>query len=723
LRRRHPFALVVLSISLLTAIAPFQASALQIKPVKSLLDSIAGCDPIDPTVCLLPFPNDYFTVRDDTTATGRRVALSPLAMPRNVAGVPIDPTDYNRNDGFSPGSLIVTRVPGLDTPAALAATNPVGLTDLGRYADADAPVVVIDAASGARHPVWVEIDRSEDLNGNPPPPDKTVLMIHPSVNFAEGHRYIVALRFLKNTSGQTLHARKAFAAFANGTGEEKRQRHFDRQVFPQLAAAGIARSDLYLAWDFTVASQKNLSRRMLHIRDAAFKELGDTNLADLTIQGASPKFVVDSITQSLPCQPEIDIDIPPVSCNQGSLDARLARRVQGRILVPCFLNLPGCPPGSKFLYNGTGATALPIRIPGNVQAASFVCNIPKGALTGKTYRPSLYGHGLLGSADEVNSGKLYDLGGDPYGLMFCATDWSGMSSEDLANDVALLAELGRFSTLADRGQQGMLNFMFLGRAMIHPSGFCADAAFQIGGHCVIDTSRLYYNGGSQGGIMGGSLTAVAPDFTRAHLGVPGMNYSTLLQRSTDFDTYALILYRAYPRQIDRQLILSLIQMLWDRAESDGYAHHMTTHPYKNTPAHEVLMTPAFGDHQVTNWATDVMMRTVGVSIRTPEVDPGRHPAGANAYWGIPTIGSYPFAGSAAVIGEIGPLRVEGGRTKGTTPPPLINIPNTAGVDPHGPDWSETPDGYLAISSFLSPLGMLVAVCGDHPCWLDGWTSP
>ena len=38
--------------------------------------------------------------------------------------------------------------------------------------------------------------------------------------------------------------------------------------------------------------------------------------------------------------------------------------------------------------------------------------------------------------------------------------------------------------------------------------------------------------------MGGALTAVAPDFNRAALGVPGMNYSTLLQRSVDFDTYA-----------------------------------------------------------------------------------------------------------------------------------------------------------------------------------------
>ena len=32
-----------------------------------------GCDPLDPAVCLQPFPNDYFTVADPSTDTGRRV--------------------------------------------------------------------------------------------------------------------------------------------------------------------------------------------------------------------------------------------------------------------------------------------------------------------------------------------------------------------------------------------------------------------------------------------------------------------------------------------------------------------------------------------------------------------------------------------------------------------------------------------------------------------------
>ena len=67
-------------------------------------------------------------------------------------------------------------------------------------------------------------------------------------------------------------------------------------IFATLGEAGIAKSDLYLAWDFTVASERNLSERMLHIRDDAFAQLGDTDLADLVVQGTSPRFIVDTIT-------------------------------------------------------------------------------------------------------------------------------------------------------------------------------------------------------------------------------------------------------------------------------------------------------------------------------------------------------------------------------------------------------------------------------------------
>jgi hypothetical protein len=287
--------------------------------------------------------------------------------------------------------------------------------------------------------------------------------------------------------------------------------------------------------------------------------------------------------------------------------------------------------------------------------------------------------------------------------------------------------------MSARLQQGMIDFLYLGRDLINPNGFCANAAFQVNGRCVIDTSHLYYDGGSQGAIFGGALTAVDPDFTRSHIGVAGMNYSLLLTRSSDFDTYAQVMYRTYPDPLERELILSFIQNLWDHGEADGYAEHMTTDPLADTPAHSVLMTVAFGDHQVTNWASEVEARTVGVKMRAPLLDPGRYP-GPFPWWGVDRIadGAYPFDGpSALVLADVGPLRdcpndgvtpCSGGKA-GTTPPPLDNNANRPGIDPHGPDWAESAEGIAAIGAWLRPDGALPAVCGDHPCYIAGWTGP
>ena len=168
----------------------------------------------------------------------------------------------------------------------------------------------------------------------------------------------------------------------------------------------------------------------------------------------------------------------------------------------------------------------------------FDCLVPKRALAegaGKA-RPSLYGHGLFGGYGEIHQDQIKAME-DEHDFILCATAWAGMATEDVPNVATILADLSNFPTLADRVQQGMLNFLYLGRLMIHPDGLGANPAFQTAdGKSLLDTRRLYYDGNSQGGIIGGALTAVAPDFNRATLGVLGMNYSTLLTRSTDFGT-------------------------------------------------------------------------------------------------------------------------------------------------------------------------------------------
>jgi hypothetical protein len=653
-----------------------------------------GCDPLDPAVCLQPWPNDYFTVPDASTDTGRRLDLNILAMPRNISSNPIRPDDWNRNDGFSPGQMITTKVPGLDTPAAFQNTGAVPITDMSRFLAPNQPVVVINAATRKRHLIWSELD------SNPTNPSDVNLIIRPGVNFQEGGRYIVALRNLRDAQGGLIRAQDPFRVYRDNIPStdpavEARRPHME-SIFNTLRQAGIDRDDLYLAWDFTVASQRNLSERALSIRDDAFAQLGDTNLANLKVEGNAPTFTVNSVTNYTPAE-----------------DAQIARRVEGTVAVPCYLNVANCPPGSKFAYQP--GTDLPLRTPGNTHLANYICLIPRVAVDGPEVLPSrvsLYGHGLLGSASEITAGNIKAMANE-HNFTFCATDWIGMSQADIPSVAQILIDLSNFAQIPDRAQQGFVNFMYLGRAMIHPQGFTSNAAFQFTKGAttssVLDTRRLFYDGNSQGGIMGGSLTALAPDFNRAVLGVPGMNYSTLLRRSVDFDAYAQFLYANYPNQLERPLILSLIQTLWDRGEANGYAHHMTRPQYANTPPHTVLMHAAFGDHQVANIAAEVEARTIHAGVRVPALDPGRH-SDLNPFFKIPKFNISPYAGPALVYWD-----------SGSPTPPTGNVPPRAGTDPHSHPRS-TALARQQKSDFLQLGGRVVNVCGASPCYANGYTG-
>ena len=106
----------------------------------------------------------------------------------------------------------------------------------------------------------------------------------------------------------------------------------------------------------------------------------------------------------------------------------------------------------------------------------FTCRIPRSALdpaNPPAARPSLYGHGLLGSPTEVNAGNVRAMANE-HNFVFCATAWSGFAAEDIGNVVAAISDFSHFNTVADRMQQGFLNQLMLGRLMIHPQGLAVE---------------------------------------------------------------------------------------------------------------------------------------------------------------------------------------------------------------------------------------------------------
>ncbi len=646
-------------------------------------DPAADCQPFSGRPCLLPFPNNLFTRLDPTSQTGLRVNLPAGAMPINSSGQRVSVAPYDRADGFSPGSAAIVHVTGLDNAAAFARTGAAGLLDMAKSLGRNQPIVIVDEQTGRRQLIWSELD------ANATTPDTTDLLIHGAKAFLDGHTYVVALRTLRTATGHLIPAPKWFERLRdNGrlpSGEASQRARYAR-IFAALARAGVRRSNLYEAWDFTVGSRQNQTGRLLSIRNGAFASLGDRQLADGKAAGRAPSFTITS-TKTLSAQ---------------------LRAVVGTFEVPCYLIHCGNTATSGFHYSSSKPDAPPTQIRGNVAVAPFECIIPSSAGNPSPARASLYGHGLFGDYTEVEDPWVEALA-TQHNMVFCGTDWWGLTDEDEPFAANVVGNLNLFGVIVDRLQQAVLNTLFLGRLMIDAHGFAANPDFQVGGRSVLDTSHLYYNGNSQGGIMGGVTLAVSPDVRRAVLGVTGMDYGNLLlARSTDFTSFSQFLGIYYRDPSMYPVILDLLDQLWDRADPDGYAPYMTSHPLPDTPTHQVLMQIAYGDFQVSMYAGAAEARTIGVSAYQPALDPDRS-RDRNLFYGIPTIRHYPFRGSQIEIWDSGPGRVQA--------PPVGNIPPTAGptnIDPHQ-NPRNTPADQQQISDFLEPNGAVTDVCGGSPC--------
>ncbi len=639
------------------------------------------CDILQPGKCAFPFPSNFYTVEDASSGTGRRVNLNPTAIPGTSEGVAFDPTEYNRNDGFSPGPLILLEVAGID----LAQTGAASFTAMGSSLEADAPIQLIHAATGERQLIWAELD-SRPAEGEP-----QALMIRVAKNLEDGERYIVALQNLVAEDGSPIPSSDAFTVFKEGIPSdipafEDRRAGFE-DIFTTLEANGIQRETLYLVWDFTVASTGNITGRMLHIRDQAFAALG----------GEAPVATV------------LSVESPDESEN-----ADLGRRITGTLSVPNFLDSADGRPGSRFGYDSADPDALPARFAGSGSVeVDFTCVIPRQALSDSSDTIAVViGHGLYGSRESVDD---FAPVAEEQNIMFCGMDSWGMSDSDLGVAFASLSNINNFPQQADRIQQGFLNITLLSEAMRHPDGFAALDAFRVGDRSLFQTGAVHYEGVSQGGVLGAALSAINPNFERSALNVAGMRFSLLARRSNAWGAFAFAFDPAYPDPLDKPLVWSVIQMLYDRGENNGYVNHVTRDPLPGSTTSRVLIHLAIGDKTVSETAGEILARSMDVPRHLPSVVDGRHVA-VEPYLNIEGIPAYPWAGSGLMLWDSGPFPIAD--HDGTPLQATVNNFEPAGYNTHGMTFGQRAARDQKAAFWRS--GEVINVCGETACFGDGY---
>ena len=161
-------------------------------------------------------------------------------------------------------------------------------------------------------------------------------MILPGKELAEGHTYIVALRNLRNCERHGPRARRAGSrSCATAAGcpptSARSAARYDEDLHGAEARRDRPRQRCTRPGTSPSAPRQNLTSRLLSIRNNAFAQLGDHNLADGRVQGSRPASRSPS--------------------NLPRLDPTL-RDVQGTFQVPCYLIT--CGP--------TATTGLPLQL-------------------------------------------------------------------------------------------------------------------------------------------------------------------------------------------------------------------------------------------------------------------------------------------------------------------------------------------------------------------------
>ena len=235
------------------------------------------------------------------------------------------------------------------------------------------------------------------------------------MNFAAKHRYIVALRKLKDSAGTKIPAPGGLPLPTRPAASPTSRRSTSgasasSKSSRPCAEAGIKRRNLYLAWDFTVSSDRE--HRRAHALHPQRRLRAARRHASSTTPGPGR-------ARRLPRRPRSSTSTRrPQDAGADPRGSRAPTR------CPCYLQ-PNCEPGGRFALDGKG---LPSQ--NGTCTAQFNCGVPHAAVDAAGAppgRPQVYGHGLLGSASQATSSEQQTLA-QTHGFVFCATTTIGFSS-------------------------------------------------------------------------------------------------------------------------------------------------------------------------------------------------------------------------------------------------------------------------------------------------------
>lgn len=619
---------------------------------------LAQCDKLDPSRCALPWPSNLYLAPDAERETGYQLRFGQMSLPQASGASHANPKPYRRRDGYGLGSPILTHFPNVDI------SEMPDRYDIEPSMAEDASIVFLEVqedGSVERVPYWVELDAQAKDN-----PEDQLLIVRPAVILEENTRYVIAYRNLETDGGDPIEPSAAFEQLRDDNVESgsvlaERKARFE-EVFGLLEKANVARDSLTLAWDFHTASGEGLRGPMLSMRRQAIEATGQ--------QG-----------------PELDYQPSDVAEFSRQDNSRIGLEIDATFDAPHFMESVSDSRDWVFHTDEQGNVTQ-----NGTREAKWYMRVPQSALEGEQVGVIVYGHGLLGSRKGIDRdiwGKL----ANQHDYILVAANWTGMSENDRGTAIAGTRDITNFQGITDRMHQGILEFLMLARAARHRLG---DLEALTERNVNVASDQVFFVGASQGGIYGQTVMALTDQMERGFLAVPGNNYSTLLQRSTNFEMFLDLMKPNYQSPAQRLICIAAMQQLWDGTDPISYAGHIEQEPLvAEAPDKDVLLAVSKGDHQVAVATNEVLARSeVGIPLMEPYDD-------EHQPWGAPTA-TYPRDESGVMLFDYG-----------NAWPDANNLPPQMGDDPHN-NLAQVDEAGTLINSFFRD-EQIVDICGGSTC--------
>ncbi|MFT7518941.1 MAG: hypothetical protein ACI9MC_001075 [Kiritimatiellia bacterium] len=558
----------------------------------------SSCDPLSTVRCHLPWPSNTFTVVDETSATGLRLAVDTEGQPVE------DRYNYlNIGDGFSRITGVAVGFDG-DIDASALSWDPAD----SLQTDSVLQVINIQPDHdwyGKRMAYRTELYQADEIDGL-----RTLVIGRPVEVLAPAADHaLVVLSGMGNTDPTPSTVRVALGLAQPSSSLERELAAHYAPTAAAIQEAGVNLNDVVRFSEFTTRSQADTTRRM----HAMIGKLGGS-LDDLGLE-------LDSVTPL--AAPEIDYI------------------VRGRLTnAPSFLDDEGyLVLDDDLLPTVVGTTNIEFRL-----------SIPAGI---DDYRVVLYGHGTGGDVSD----PAFDREMAQKGIAKLNMRFDGWTGEDF---VVTLLGFSTFSEGSERSTAGLMEALAGGTVLLTSlEGILGDtlSAETIDGKPNLsagrrpDTTDVPWVGGSMGGTMGAVMISADPRLKIGVLNVPGAGWTHMIPGSL---LYAMgmgeVLEKNYGSMIDVQLGLVMAQGNWDDVDGAVWAEEA------NAVGGAFLMQESIDDPVLPNVGTELLANALGAVQLDPSLQDIHglehssepvHSGTALTQFRVPNTGQYDVHGFAA----------------------------------------------------------------------------